>query len=413
MMPFQRILVINPSRPNAKLLRNGFETQGLEVKSIFAGMDSVPAFELFQPDAVVIDDGLRDLPVEAVVEAFRQMNPDIYVFLCGQAETDELRIKCQALAVTGCIIPPFGKVNWEKAMSRVVANEDQDDSLKEEQTHSYYFDDSDWSEFPLLPMHETRQASEFHEGESYRIRGNLKIVGDLVGISRLDITGSLIIDGDVVNCKVRCGRSLRVKGKVDNCRSGIFARGDVEAKDVNQSVVVSGGNLIFRTSCRNSDITALQRIIGISQRSKLIGGRTRVGEQIQIASLGHEDHHHTYLEVAPTWMFDAWRLHKMRLWDMTVRNRPRMSKERINLFSKQATNKKFFQVLGEILADTIYPGVEIVIGEKEDFIFEKVNKPARVSLGRKHKTSFGVCIRKRPTRAFEEEPQKNTANLDS
>jgi len=412
MKPYQRILVINPNRANAKLLRTGFEEQGSKVKLIYAGMDSVFAFEQFQPDAVVVDEALQDLPAEAVIEAFRQMRPDIFVFLCGPAETDELRTASQQLAVTGCITPPFGKVDWSKAMASVVTFQSEEESLQEEMTRRFYPDDPSWNEFPLLASHETRKSSSFNDGKSQIIRGNLKIMGDLEGLSRLDVTGSLIVEGNVVASKVRCGRSLKIRGSILNCKNGIFARGDVEAHSIESSLVVSGSNLIFGNTCKHANLVALLRVIGRSQKSKMVGGRIRAGEHVSAGCIGDDMHTYTQIQVAQPWMFEAWRNHKARLWDIFMRRRPRLNDVQKALFAKQVNNPKFFQLLGEILADRIYPGVDVLIGEKEDMIFEAITKPSRLSLGRKSKRSFGVCIRKRQRAAKSQGVQINTANLD-
>lgn len=414
MTPYQRILVIHPNRANAKLLRNGFEAQGAKVKSIYSGIDSVPAFEQFRPDAVVADESLTDLPVEAMTQAFRQMNPEIYIFLCAPAETDELRMKCQALAVTGAIIPPFGKVNWDQAMSMAMSgfSGGEDDDSREEQTVGSYGDEARWEEFPLLASHETRDAKSFQRGERYRVHGNLKVVGSLRHVQRLDVTGALIVEGGISESKVRCGGNLRVNGLIQDCPEGVYARGDIDVVGIRKSVVVSGGNLFFGKLCRFSNITVLQRMVGRTRRSRIVGGCIRVGEHIHVAILGDHHHEFTQIKVAPPAMHKAWKLHKLRLWEILCRLRPRLSEKRLALFDKQVANPKFFQLLGEILTDKIYPAVEISVGEKDEFVFEQLEKPVRVSLGRKNRYTFGVCIRKRMERPRASEPQKNTAELD-
>ena len=412
MKSFKRILVIHPNRANAKLLRNGFESQGQKVKSIYAGMDSVPAFEQFRPEAVVVDEALMDLPVEAVVAAFRQMDPDVYIFLAGLADTTELRLKCRNLAVTGCIIPPFGKVNWVKAMEMVVSSEGQADDGLGDVTRSAYMDSHDWEEFPHLAEHETIEAKHLAKGSSHHFPGSLKIEGNVRHVENLVVGGSLLVDGSLVDSKVRVGRNLSVKGQIENCKHGVFAKGDVEVESIRGSLLVAGGNLIIVKSCRNSNVTVLQRMIGRTPKSKIVGGRTRVGEHLSMAVLGDHNHSLTRIHLAPANMHDAWVLHKRRIWKFLCGQVPEVPAKRKALFEKQIANPKFFQLLGEIFADKLYPGVDLSIGGKEDIVFEIHDRPSRIALGKKNRHAFGICIRKRQARKTEGGPQRITANLD-
>jgi len=412
MNSFKRILVIHPNRANAKLLRNGFENQGQKVKSIYAGMDSVPAFEQFRPEAVVVDEALMDLPVEAVVAAFRQMDPDVYIFLVGLADTVELRLKCQNLAVTGCIIPPFGKVDWVKAMEMVVSSGGADDDGMDDKTRSAYMDPHDWEEFPHLGEHETVLGKNLSKGSSHHFTGSLKIEGNVRHVKNLVVSGSLLIDGNLVDSRVRAGRNLRVKGQIDGCKDGVFAKGDVEADAIRESLVVIGGNLMVVKGCRHSDITVLQRMIGRTPKSKIVGGRTRVGEHLSMAVLGDHNHTLTRIQLAPSAMHESWAQHKRREWDFMCSQVQDVPSGRAKLFEKQIKNPKFFQLLGEIFADKLYPCVDLSIGGKGDLVFETQDRPSRIALGKKNRHAFGICIRKRQARKPEGGPQKTTANLD-
>ena len=395
-----RVLVVHSNPEKSRELGRALQNWGhFQVKCIHGGLDGVTAFEWFRPMGVIIEFTLADLPVNALADAFQQMNPAIKIVLCGDRVSEAMKRERESLKALAAIALP---VNASQVQSLFGGDPEEMDlpvNRFDDQTIRLLPDEVNWGERVSRHEPSIMDAEELNFRKIYSHVGPLRVIGDLRGLNRLEVAGSLVIDGGVEDAAIYCDGPLVVNGRIENCqRGGIFCRGDVDARQIVDSLVVAGQNLWFRDHCLHSRINVVQRLVGKSEKSKLAGGRIRVGEHICTSILGDEHHTATEVELAVDLFHEIWIRNKRRCWAYCKAINPSLNGSKQALFHQHLKNAGFYRTQAELLVTTVYPCVSIKIGDQEEYLFEACREPLRIVLGERRPGKFGICLKRRSKR---------------
>lgn len=149
------------------------------------------------------------------------------------------------------------------------------------------------------------QSAYVHKGSINLSSGNLRfdgavvVEGDIESGASVDITGTLIVKGSVVNAKIRCTGDLEVKGGVLTGKNGyINVGGNARMGFVENSVIQVKGNLLVQRMISHSWITA-GGLIEVLDESKgqITGGLLSSWKAIVCAKFGSDQGHTTQCRI--------------------------------------------------------------------------------------------------------------------
>jgi len=130
------------------------------------------------------------------------------------------------------------------------------------------------------------------------IAGNLKITGSVTGPIKIQVLGSVEIDGSVDAAYIQSGGSLSIKGSITNANeNGVIALGDLSFESAKQSRIVSNGYIHFSGKVIDCRMVAEKGINGNANHSVLSGGEIQSGGSIDVAVIGSPDYVDTEVEV--------------------------------------------------------------------------------------------------------------------
>ena len=140
----------------------------------------------------------------------------------------------------------------------------------------------------VLPVHVV-------DGDIDYSTGNLEFVGDLViRGSVLDgfeirADGNITVEGTVGSSVVRAGGNVHVgQGVFGKQRGTIRARGDVSASFLQNATVYAGGDLQVGNQILNSLAVARGKVIVMSGKGSIVGGRVQGGKGVQADIIGSD-----------------------------------------------------------------------------------------------------------------------------
>ena len=392
MLDPNRYLVIHREPKKAAQIKGVLERAGFRAACIHSGMEGVPKFETFKPGTVIIESGLVDMPVPVLVLALREMVQDFPIWLCCDEPNDSTYAEARAIDGYGVLQLPISARDLPRLNTQELDAWDDiaDDTLED------FVPNFPWQEQPA-PKHYARMvATDIMYRNSYRHEGNLVVIGDLDGVSRLDVGGELVVQGSVRNSTVRVRGPLTVTGTVADCREGgVFCRDHVHLGNIERSVVLAGKNLILEHHCIDSSVSVVQQMVAKSEDSRLVGGLIRVGEHLSIGILGDRDQIHTVIEMASPTLREAWLRTKKTMWKTAVAVNAKLTKTKGKAIRKHLEDPRFYAMQAELVASRIYPGIYVKIGKFEDYIFESYKEMTRIALGPKRRKVFGICVRPR------------------
>ena len=387
----KRFLVVQPDPEKAAQIQESLQTDGgFEVILIQSAMESIAAFSDHQPDQVLLSVEDSEIPPEMLVNGFREMNPMTRIWLCSDRRTEPLETLCARMDAMGTVVLP---VTPEDCLyfSQAIPNEGP-------KTEAFWIDETMTDSSldlsggqPARGLPARISARELENRDSFMYQGDLSISGTLQNMPYLEVTGNLVVEGDVINVGVRCGGSLVVEGRIKWCREkGLFCKGMMEVGDVADSLLVCGANFYLNGVCRSSRVEALLRFVGKTEKARLVGGYTRVGEYLEIAGIGDKDQTETAIDLAAPRYFQAWARARRRIWRQSLLDKPRA--DQAATFKNLLSNPDFFQRQARLRADKIHSGLTIRIGEHEDYIFENHLSPVLISIGQKYKHRQGIRV---------------------
>lgn len=125
------------------------------------------------------------------------------------------------------------------------------------------------------------------EQNRINIKSQFKIEEDIEEAS-LDFFGDLIIKGNIINSNLKVDGDLRVNGNILNSENdGILVDGDIQFRSAENSRIICSGGITFRKEIKFCHIIAENGISGKGD-SKIVGGLTQSGSNIDIATFGDD-----------------------------------------------------------------------------------------------------------------------------
>lgn len=398
MEDIDRILILHRDRAKAAAIVSALmHNRVFEIKCIHHAMESVPEYAAFQPHAFIVETGLIELPIPALAKAIRQMDPNAKLILCNDHADMKLKGESEAIGAQGFFdFPPdpetiFTLIDAEVGSLPPQSNGDADAEDPTDLTVVQGLNPF-WRKRANEPETLTISAAELDEHEHYEHRGPLRVEGDIKKLRSLKVEGSLAVEGSVFGTRIHCHGPILIKDRLQDCTRGVFSRDVIDVRGIANSFVVASRNLWLGAYCLDSYVCVLQRMVGKREDATVSGGRLRVGEHLSIGTIGDSDHSYTRIEMAPELLRAPWTRAKQFQFHLLQAQNPKSASNKASLFEKQVRNPWFFRIQSELLANHIFPGVEICVGEDSDFIFQEIREATRVGLIHRKNKGFSVSI---------------------
>lgn len=327
-----------------------------------SAVEGIAFFESYQPDAVILEDSISDMPLSFMVSALCQLSDGtpIWIIAPGGVLKDPQAFPEGAFGVIPAEMGswPVNALFQKLPILNMRTSHDQDDTI------GIWNDDSqNDSFFPESVM----TAEDVNARGSLVAEGDLCILGDLANVQELVVRGDLTIQGHCHNSHIQCDGNLTVQGRIQGQTNGVFCAGTLEVERIDQALVVCGKNLFFRESCKDSIINVLGRMIGTGPGSSILGGRIRVGQHISVSQIGDDQQTDTWIEMAPA-MFHG----KLLAPFSAMKNN-----------GKSVPLPKKLEEMADISVESLYEGVTLRFGEEEDFTIKDYIGGYRVFLNQK------------------------------
>lgn len=364
-----------------------------DMECVANGIECIACFEAYRPHLVFIDANGDDMPVRFIVQAMNQLDPSSRLFLWTATSDKGAVAEAQAVGAQGTVQFPLDEKRLDDLLNLVIEVEEAGD----DETIRGFVDDSAslWNYRTDQQSRLEVEAAEINQRKRFQHKGDLKVVGNLRSVELLEVSGTLEVQGNVVDSHVRCRGDMIVNGGILDCgKMGIFARRMLDAVRVKDSMVVCGGIFLLSETCEGSIVNVAGRMIGKSRSSVLAGGKTRVGEHLMIGILGDEDGCETEVELASNIFFQHWVKLRKRLFQDVVDSR-QMDSDRRAWFDRQIVSRNGYLGQADLCAQWIYPGVKIRIGETEEVVVQPCAAPVRVHLTYQGKRLGGIAFERR------------------
>jgi len=383
--PTQTVLAIVEEPELQIRLRSWAQHWSLE-PPVFApsAMEGIAFYESFQPDLVLIEGQPFDMPINLLVPALKQLEGTTPIWILGREPRDPSQLP---QGLHGRLPEDFNLVdpNTLKTPMPGFLNEDIDQTLSNAE-------DAIMIGGVPIPKIEEEEGLQLLEADQlppdrvFNGEGNFKIIGNLVGMKRIQIKGDLQIIGTVKDSHIQCEGDLKISEGIRGTGNGVFCRGTLETGFLDHALVVCGANLFLKGTCVESIVNVTGRMVGIGAHSAVIGGRIRVGQHLNVNEIGSPDGTDTLIEMAPAILKKAFKPPQIK-FDL-----PNQSREPFLQPPK-------LEELADIAVETIFPGLTIRIGTQEDLIVSKHDGGLRIFL------SEGILIEKRAKQTLHLPPQ--------
>ncbi|WP_099468274.1 DUF342 domain-containing protein [Konateibacter massiliensis] len=127
--------------------------------------------------------------------------------------------------------------------------------------------------------------------------GDVLVQGNVFAGARIETVGNITVNGHVESSTLLAGKNILLRNGMQGDGSGyVFAKGNISAKFLENTTVVSNGN-IFSNYILNCDIYANKKVIVSGQRGAIIGGHVRAIEAISASVVGNTAHLQTQMEI--------------------------------------------------------------------------------------------------------------------
>ncbi len=135
--------------------------------------------------------------------------------------------------------------------------------------------------------------------ENITLSGNLIVNGNVKDKIKLDIDGTLEINGDVNNATIECSEEIKINGDVLNCRApGIISQGNISFHSAENSSISSSKKIFFNKNIHFCKIIAEEGVIGDQTDSSIVGGLVQSGTLIEAALIGNSSAINTEVEIS-------------------------------------------------------------------------------------------------------------------
>lgn len=374
------VLYLHPRPETADLARQSLTWAGFsQVEWISSSVEAIACFESFHPDVVFIQAGLDDLPIAVVVKALRQLDDSATFWLVEEEVSLGLQAEAEAVGADGALTMPLKPHDLTRLLKRLRENAP---APAEEPTLASWLDDSSYGTFRQEIKGEViLHANELIKRGKYEHVGDLRILGDLIGMESLEVSGSVWVEGDIRESHVKCKGDLTVNGAIVDCRQvGVLCRSYMDVGDVRDSVLVCGRSLFLSRSALNSVINVGGRLVGKSSRSSLIGGAIRVCEHITASQIGDTSRTETRIELAAGLFYPSWVRAKAELWRELTEENAAIPPAMAQRFENQLRDRTFFRSQADLVAQVIRPATIIRVGDYEEFVARECGPGVRVYL---------------------------------
>jgi len=340
-----------------------------------SAVEGIAFYESFQPDAVFLEENISDMPISFLVPALCQLKNGTPIWIVTKSGQllDSTSLPDGAYGVVSPSLPGFlpNSLFQKLPVMSMPSSNDQD------KTVGIWQDDAQSDSFYDGSILTGEQVSE---RKSLVSIGDLKIIGDVHGLTDCHVKGNLTIQGDCVDSHIRCDGDIHVEGGILGLTKGVFCSGTLTANHLDHALVVCGNHLFFKEYCSESIVNTVGRIIGTGVSSSISGGRIRVGQHISVGSLGDTNLNDTLIEMAPP-LFHEKLAAKYLLMKYTSANDGDMPFK--------------WDMFADISVESLYQGVTLRFGETEDFTIRthkggfrvfldgkiQIEKRTRLSLG--------------------------------
>ncbi|SMF14330.1 DUF342 domain-containing protein [Pseudobacteriovorax antillogorgiicola] len=164
-----------------------------------------------------------------------------------------------------------------------------------------------------------------HKGDVNLSSGNLEfdgsaeIKGNIESGATVNVTENLLVTGTIGQASVRCGRNLTVKGGIVSTERGLIqVRGKLVAGFVENSRIITMGDMIVSQSVMNSNIIVGGNLKIVAPKTGILGGgMVSVRNRLITGNLGFDDGKITVCRVGADWKIESKiaineaRLHRM------------------------------------------------------------------------------------------------------
>lgn len=375
----------------ARLVEKGFH----EVELVASCIEAIGCFESSRPGLVILQAAMEDMPIHVVVGALRQLDESVPLYLTDRHVSAGLRAEAGALGVSGVLPWELGHEDLSELVGEVDISRDFGDFDDDETVHGWVTrsglssleEDVDASEIVILDGAEVRRLG------TYQHHGSLRVRGDLVGVKRLDVSGSLVVDGDIKESYVTCKGDLHVTGGVKHCKNlGVFCRSTMVSRWIEDSLIVVAGSLVVGQHCKNSVVNVGVRMVGVTKTSLLSGGIVRVGEHLSMGRLGETTGRETRIELAASLFFPAWISRWRSMVKAAAVSENPLTAETAAEVENRVNQRQSFFSMGDMVVGRIAPGVSIRVGDFEEFVASKRKGPFRVRLSMEDGGSAGIVF---------------------
>jgi CheY-like chemotaxis protein len=117
-----RVLIVEDDPQLVGVLAEMLAVLGYATRSAVAGPDALRFVPEFQPDVVLLDLGLPDMPGDVVLERLRRADPRLPVVMVTGNENPEIARRTLALGAFDYVAKPFNLTRLEQVLEAALAH---------------------------------------------------------------------------------------------------------------------------------------------------------------------------------------------------------------------------------------------------------------------------------------------------
>ncbi|MDD3050307.1 MAG: FapA family protein [Candidatus Cloacimonetes bacterium] len=224
--------------------------------------------------------------------------------------------------------------------------------------------------------------------DSFYLKGNLLVNGNIQDKIKLKVDGNLTVNGDINDAEIEVNGYVKINGDILNCKkSSIRVDGNIEFETAENSKIICSNEIKFTGISQFSSLIAGKNIIGSGDSTAIIGGLAQSGENIEVAVIGSSNAVGTEVEITISpYVKEQMLLITKKL--MTLKSKPAVNAEEIKHLTEiqqqlEAQLEKEINktILSEdttprhILAfKKIYGGTYLRILKRSQTILEEINR---------------------------------------
>lgn len=239
--------------------------------------------------------------------------------------------------------------------------------------------------------------------------GNVVVRGNVLSGFEIEAGGNIEVNGVVEGAILKAGGNIILRRGMHGIEKGmLIAGGDIVSKYIERAKAQAGGN-IFAEAIMHSDIQCGNKLELGGRKGLLVGGSARVGNLIELKSLGSPMYTSTIVEVGvDPYIRERFKILKNELAEMEeahlkasqavallnkLNEAGQLTQEKRELLAKSTRSKFYYQkriketndemaqiqqkiqsgINGRIkVYNSVYPGVKVSIGNSTIYIKEEV-----------------------------------------